>query len=178
MDLLLQRAQHEKLFFGKTAFKLHAKVEFDEEERHLLRKYGFENAILLPIVQPELLRNAIIIAVLSFFFVTPIFGGIISMILGTGLYVSIGVAVILSGAAAFFYYTQKRETILTRDLIHGRYFRCISVVELAKKEAWLANALSVLRQVMETAKHWDGVERIEVLPLPSDQAKFAVIKAL
>ena len=41
-------------------------------------------------------------------------------------------------------------------------------------EAWLSGALSYVRQVIETAKHWDGTEKLKIMPLSADDAKAAV----
>ena len=71
----------------------------------------------------------------------------------------------------------QRETIFVKDLLHGRNFTCESVVELARKEAWLEGACGVFRQVMESAKHWDGVERHTIEPLPKEQAKELILRA-
>ena len=63
------------------------------------------------------------------------------------------------------------------DMLHGRNFTCDSVIELAKKEAWLEGACALFRQVMESAKHWDGVERHTIEPLPKEQAKELILRA-
>ena len=86
-------------------------------------------------------------------------------------------SLIVGGIAAYMWINEKRETIMVQDLIHGRHFTCKSVVELAKKEAWLESACGVFRQVMESAKHWDGVERHTIEPLPKEQAKELILRA-
>ncbi|WP_298362565.1 hypothetical protein [uncultured Litoreibacter sp.] len=177
MDLLFQRAQHVSQAWGNTTFKLHAKAELTEEEAALVKKYGFEPAMLLFVDQPKLLRNALIVATISFIALVPIIAWNFYQEIGlgwTGVYV---VSAVLAATVGFFYYHQKRETIYVRDLIHGRYFKCNSVIELAKKEAWLEGAVSVFRQVVETAKHWDGTQRFEIKPLPPEEAKRLVLKA-
>ena len=78
----------------------------------------------------------------------------------------------------WWYANEKRETIYVRDLMHGRNFKCDSVVDLARKEAWLATVVSFLRQVMETAKHWDGTESHKVEPLPKDEARQVILRGL
>jgi hypothetical protein len=79
--------------------------------------------------------------------------------------------------AGYWLMNEKRETIFVKDLLHGRNFTCDSVVELAKKEAWLEGACSMFRQVMESAKHWDGVERHTIDPLPKEQARELILRA-
>ena len=86
------------------------------------------------------------------------------------------------GAAAgfgvgYWYLNEKRETIFVKDVLHGRHFSCDSVVELARKEAWLEGACGVFRQVMESAKHWEGVERHTIKALPKEQAKELILRA-
>ena len=87
-------------------------------------------------------------------------------------------ALIAGLGAGYWWYHQKRETIYVKDLLHGRHFNCDSVVELARKEAWLGTVVSFLRQVMESAKHWDGTERHTVEPLPKDEARQVIIKGI
>ncbi|MGV6850283.1 MAG: hypothetical protein ACWA5A_18070 [Marinibacterium sp.] len=52
------------------------------------------------------------------------------------------------------------------------------MIELARKEAWLGTVVSFLRQVMESAKHWDGTQRHTVEPLPKEEARQVIIKGL
>ncbi len=85
---------------------------------------------------------------------------------------------ISAGGFSYWYINEKRETIFVRDLLHGRHFKCESVVELARKEAWLTTIVSYLRQVMESAKNWDGTERHTVEPLPKDEARQFIIKSI
>jgi hypothetical protein len=80
--------------------------------------------------------------------------------------------------AAYFYYDRNRESVFVRDLIHGRHFACDSIVDLARKEAWLASVVSVLRQIMESAKHWDGTETIPIEALSKEEAKYIALKGL
>ena len=82
------------------------------------------------------------------------------------------------GFLGFWYINEKRETIFVSDLLHGRHFRCESVIELARKEAWLTTVTGFLRQVMESAKNWDGTERHTVKPLPKDEARQVIIKGI
>jgi hypothetical protein len=84
----------------------------------------------------------------------------------------------LAFVGAYFHYHQKRETIFVKDLIHGRYFTCDSVIELARKEAWLQTIVAFLRQVMESAKHWDGTETHDVPVMDKDEAKQIIIQGL
>ncbi len=94
---------------------------------------------------------------------------------GTGAFLG---AVVVGGGAGYFYFHQKRETIFVKDLMHGRYFTCDSIIELARKEAWLGVVTSFLRQVMESAKQWDGAETLDIEALPKDEAKLVMLKGL
>jgi hypothetical protein len=168
MNLLLRRAQTTGTI-GGVQFKLWAKTELDDDEHHIIGRYRFDNARVIVVPQPSLSRNAIVIgvgfaAVLAFLMWRSVFG--------------MPVAIIAGIAAGYFYYDYCRETVFVRDLMYGRYFTCDSVVDLARKEAWLKYVVAVLRQVMETAKHWDGTETIPIAALSVEEAKYIAIKGL
>ena len=171
MKLLFKRNQTAGQV-GKVKFQLWGKVELDEEETEIVRRYKFDNAILIEAIQPTLIRNAGLIAIGVW---ALLFGALVSGMGGTGAFL---VAAIAGGGAGYFYFHQKRETIYVKDLIHGRYFTCVSIIELARKEAWLGVVTSFLRQVMESAKHWDGTETFDVEALPKDEAKLVMLKGL
>jgi hypothetical protein len=170
MNLLFKRAQTDG-GVGKVKFKLWAKTELDEDEQHIIRRYRFDSATLIQVLDPTLLRNAIIIGVGI---------GVVGLFLLSGFAFPLGALVAIGGAGAggFFYYDRKRESVLVRDLIHGRHFSCESVVDLARKEAWLTSVVAVLRQVMESAKHWDGTETIPITALSKEEAKYIAIRGL
>ena len=171
MELLFKREQTSGAV-GKVKFKLWGKVELDEDEQAIVKRYRFDNAILIAAIQPTLIRICLYIAVGVFVLALGIFltfaNGAIAFVL----------AAIASGGVTYWYFNEKRETIYVKDLIHGRYFTCDSVVDLARKEAWLEVITSFLRQVMESAKHWDGTERHLIDPLPKDEARQVIIKGL
>lgn len=171
MDLLFRRKQTQGRF-ARVQFKLWCKIELDETEDALVGRYALDNAILIDAFQPRLLRNAALIAVA----VTVIAAGILSILLGT---TTGGVLGLISGAGSgYWFFHENRETILVRDLMHGRNFSCPSVVELARKEAWLETITGYLRQVMESAKHWDGTETHKIEPLPKDEARQVILRGL
>lgn len=60
MNLLFKRGQTEGA--GKVTFKLWAKTELDEDEQRIIKRYRFDSAKLIDVFQPNLLRNAILIA--------------------------------------------------------------------------------------------------------------------
>lgn len=171
MELLFRREQSTGSL-GRVNFKLWGKIELDQDEQAIVRRYKFDEAMLIDAFQPTLLRNAILIGVAAFIVV----GGFFAMKL-TAMFATI-VGLIAGCLVGYLYFHEKRETIYVRDLLHGRNFSCPSVVELARKEAWLAYVVDFLRQVMESAKHWDGTERRTVEPLPKDEARQVIIRGL
>ena len=170
MELLFRREQTTGKI-GRVNFKLWGKVELSEDEQALVTRYRFDEAVLIAILQPNLLRQAGFIGLLAFFVAAPILtamAGLMGPLLGIGAGVG----------AAYWWINEKRETIFVRDLLHGRNFSCDSVIELAKKEAFLSTTVSFLRQVMESAKHWDGTERHTIEPLPKDEARQVILRGV
>ncbi|MCJ8325169.1 MAG: hypothetical protein HRU29_11870 [Rhizobiales bacterium] len=171
MNILFKRTQTT----GKMArvhFKLWGKIEFDAEEQKIVNRYRFDNAILIVADQPKLIRKSSYVG----FGVFLLLYSIISA--GFGMSAGFFLGLLGGGAGAYWYFNENRETILVKDLIFGRFFSCDSVVDLARKEAWLSTVVSYLRQVMESAKHWDGTETIKVDPLPKDQAKLVILRGI
>ena len=186
MNLLFQRAQGmgplgmaEKLpvpsmpfGFSAPKFKLWAKIELEAEEQTIVDHYHFDKAVLIDSDQPELLKKSSYVALAAcvgasiFFFTLMSLSGAVFFGLIAGV------------AAGYLYFDKNRETIFVRDLLHGRNFSCRSVIELARKEAWLETVSAFLRQVMESAKHWDGTESIPIKALDKDVAKQMIIKGL
>lgn len=171
MKLLFKRSQTAGQV-GKVKFQLWGQVELDDDETEIVKRYNFDNAILIEAVQPTLIRNTALIAIGVFIVLFALFAS------GAGTTVSVIIGLIGGGGAGYFYFDKKRETIYVKDLIHGRYFSCPSIIELARKEAWLEIVVSFLRQVMESAKHWDGTETLDVDALPKDEAKLVMIRGL
>ena len=171
MNLLFKRGQT-AVKVGRVHFTLWSKLELTEDEKALLQRYRFHEAVLIQAVQPTLIRNAILIGVLMFF----VFGVPAVGYLGSDIGGACGV--VAGAASGFWYFNEKRETIYVRDLLYGRDFKCKSVIELARKEAWLETISSYLRQVMESAKHWDGTARREIEPLPKDEARQVILKGV
>lgn len=164
MDLLFRRSQAGG--YRRVNFKLWAKTVLDETEQQIMYRYRIDEARIVEPSQPHLLRNAIGIGIL----VTLVAGSIIMNVMKAQWMGVLGVPV--GAVAGFLFYDHYREHLLMRDLLHGRYFTCKSIVDLARKEAWVEDAVGVLRQVMETAKLWDDVEVIPVEVLSKEAAKF------
>lgn len=171
MDLLFQREQTSG-GIGRVNFKLWGKLELDEEEESLIEHYQFRQAILIAVLQPELLRQAVFVG-LGVAIVCLLFLVLFVGVLGGSL-----VGLCVGGGVGYWYLTEKRETIFVSDLLHGRHFKCASVVDLARKEAWLTTVVSYLRQVLESAKHWDGVEQNHIEPLPKEEARQVILRGL
>lgn len=170
MDLLLKREQTRN-FLNRIVFRLWAKTEMDEDERALIDRYDLDESWLLISDDRDHLKWAIILGVIAFFLV----GGTVAQATAVGCGIIAGL--IAGGGVGYWWLNEKRETIYMRDMLHGRRFKCRSIIDLAKKEAMLQNACIVLRQVMETAKHWDGVETCPVPALSKEEAKDLVVRA-
>jgi len=179
MDLLCERKQSSAPFTlvplqfgGGVMFTLWVKSELDEEERGLLAKYNFEKALLIADDWVATLRHAfrssLIIGIVGWLVLWTLMG----FNLGTTIAV-VGVIVLTA-----IYYNELRGHIYVRDLVHGRKFRCFSIVELLQQEERLKFLATYLRQVLESAKHWDGREAIPIPPLSREDAKQLVLKAL
>lgn len=175
MDLLFKREQA-RPGMGRTNFRLWSKIELNGDEQAIVKRYHFDEAILIEAIQPTLIRNSIIVAVLAFFTLGIVVGAFVAALVSPGLGSIAAFPVAI--ASGYWYFHAKRETIFVRDLLHGRHFKCASVIELARKEAWLTAIVGFLRQVMESAKHWDGTERHEVEPLPPEEARQFIIKGI
>ena len=171
MELLFKREQTSGKL-ARVSFKLWGKVELDPDEQAIVKRYRFDEAILIAAIQPNLLRKTIFISVGVFVLVF----GFIAMSWNTGAGFVVGV--LAAGGMGYWYLNEKRETIFVKDLIHGRHFTCDSVIELARKEAWLELITAYLRQVMESAKHWDGTERHSIKALPKDEAREVILRGL
>jgi hypothetical protein len=167
VNLLFKREQSDTA--GKVKFKLWAKTELDDDEQHIVKRYHFDGAKLIDVFQPNLMRNAVLIAAAV--------GVVVAALLfrfSLGWVIGLGAGI----AAGYFFYDRNRESVLVSDLIHGRHFSCDSVVDLARKEAWLTTVVAVLRQIMETARHWDGTQTIRVEALSKEEAKYVALKGL
>ncbi len=168
MELLFKREQTLGRL-RRVRFKLWGKIELDDEEKELLKRYRLDNAVMIQAEQEHLFRNTVIAGVAIFLIVFAL------LAMGLGMVLAFLLSVFAGGGGAFWYFTEKRETILVKDLLHGRYFSCVSVVELIRKEAWLENAAGYLRQLLESAKHWGGTEQRKVRPLPVEEARRFVL---
>lgn len=155
---------------GGVVFSLWAKIDLSQEEQYLFNRYRFRDALLVEgdpfLIFKKAVRSAGLLSV-------PVFVALCYLF---SIDIAVVVVTLLFTALTFAYYDQLREHIYVRDLINGRTFRCFSVVELIEKESYLLDVCGYLRQVLESAKHWEGREIIEVDALSPDAAKQIVLK--
>ncbi len=177
MNLLFERRQKPGTvtlvplqFGGGPLFTLWAKAEFTEDEYALLQKYRFNDALLIADDWLAMLQRSFRTAVMLGFVAWWLLFAFFSWSVSTSL------AVLLVLILTAVYYNELREHIYVRDLVHGRVFRCFSIVELVQKEEYLKGITAYLRQVLETAKHWDGREVVPVPTLTPQEAKALVAK--
>ena len=170
MDLLLKREQNRN-WRGRVVFRLWAKAEMAEDERALIDRYDLGDSCLIAADDFEHLKGAAV-----FGFVAFLIGGVLAGAYSGEIIGGLAFGVIAGVGAGYWWLNEKRETIWMRDLLYGRRFKCDSIIELAQKEAMLDNACIALRQVVETAKHWDGVETRPVPVLPPEEAKEVVLR--
>lgn len=176
MDVIFRRSQRsDPWFVHYVRFKLKCHIELTDSERTIINKYNFDRSILIEVDQPNLFRKSALIALFAFLISIPLLAWNLWREIGMGWTGILVIAALIGLIFGYMAYHQFRETIYVKDLIHGRYFKCKSVVELARREAGLESICGYLRQVMESAKHCDGDERHEILPLPPEEAKRAIL---
>ena len=167
MELLFKREQTAGRL-RRVTFKLWSKIELDEEEQALLARYRLDNAVMIAGTQEDLLKRAGAVGFLAFFLILS------PLVVWLGVPIGLPLSLLVGVAVGYWYFNEKRETIMVKDLLHGRYFSCDSVVELIRKEDWMEGAAGYFRQLLESAKHWGGTERRTVQPLPPEDARRAV----
>ena len=169
MDLLLKREQSKNIF-GRVIFRLWVRSEMGEDERALIERYDLAESHVLQSDDSKAFKWAVgigfVAAISTGLFLGAYFGDPKSAVLAIPAGIAVG----------YWWLNEKRETIFLRDLLYGRRFKCRSIVDLAKKEAMLEDSCVVLRQVLETAKHWDGVETRPVPVLSKEAAKEIVVR--
>jgi hypothetical protein len=168
MQLLFDREQVSGARAPK--FKLMAKIELDEMEQKIMAHYRLDKALLIDKFDEELVKRTAILVVVAFLV------GLVVFIAMFGWTTGILLAMAAAGGGGWYYWDKNREFIFVSDLLKGRHFKCHSVVELAKKEAFLNNITTVLRQVMESARHWNGTQSHAIPVLPPDEAKQLIIQ--
>ncbi len=176
MDILFKRTQTPIRWSG-VIFKLWVKIELTEDEQALLKHYRFDGAILIRVYQPGLFKRAIGFGVFVFVLACALLilgvDALDATLSNKDAQITAGICAVIG---AFWHYHNKRETIYVRDLLHGRYFYCHTVVDLVKQEARLNHMAAYFRQVMESAKHWDDTERQTIEPLSKEDARQVILK--
>ncbi len=179
MNLLLKRSQNASAWFslvplriGKgVIFQLHAELELDTEEFALLHQYRFADTHLVVSDPMDDLRRA---------FRPALFLGLLGFVvvwIVANVMTAIPAAFLVTLVMTVVYFRTLREQIKVSDLTEGgRTFYCDSIIALIHKEAYLEFISGYLRQVLESAKHWDDREAIAIPPLDKAAAKEAVLK--
>lgn len=180
MKLLLRREQKSVSGFSLvplrigsgSIFSLSAELEFDAEELQLIEKYQFNHS---PIVRSDFfddlkkaVPHAMIVGLVALAFLWMM----------VGFFTALPFSLIITCVMIAIYFKTERQQILVSDLMNGgRKFRCDSVVDLVHQEAFLEGVSQYLRQLIETAKHWDDREVIPIKPLDKAAAKRALLMA-
>ena len=168
MQLLYNREQVSGARAPK--FKLMAKIELEEQERSIMAHYRLDKTLLIRQSDPELLKQTAMVVAAAFFVGLAVFIALLGWTFGILL------ALAAAAGGGWFYWDKNREYIYVRDLLQGRHFTCRSVVDLAKKEAFLNDLTIILRQVMESARHWNSTQSQPIVVLPPDEAKRLIVR--
>lgn len=167
---VLMRHEQTQGMFRSVRFKLWGKIELEGDEQKIIDRYDFDHAVLIYEHIEGLLKWAVIIGMIAtvpaFFLFAGMFGR------------SVGVPIAIAAGAfcGWFFYDRLRETVYVKDLLHGRYFRCKSIIDISLKEEWLKQACAFLRVVMENAKNWGGTEVTDVPPLDPETSKRLMLR--
>lgn len=180
MNLLFKRDQKSGALFSLVPlrigsgvmFQLHAELELDDEERQLVSTYRLAKHRIVssdPIDDiRQAFRPALLLGLITF---------VVFWFLST-FTTAVSLAILVVLVMTVVYFRALREEIVVAHLTEGgRTFYCDSIVELIQKEAYLEYVCGYLRQVLESAKHWDDRERIPIAPLKKEEAKQAVLRA-
>ena len=181
MKLLLKRSQKNAALFSLVPlkigtgniFNLNVEIEYDDEERQLANKYRINHMAFNTDDPVEEVKKAFKTALIPSFLV------FVVAFIFTWVMTAISVGLIVLIVMTIIYFKTMREQVVIGQLLEGgRTFRCDSIVELIHKEAWLQHMSQCLRQVLESAKHWDDREIKEIEPLTQEDAKRFVLKNL
>ncbi|MEM7241528.1 MAG: hypothetical protein AAF429_05035 [Pseudomonadota bacterium] len=164
MNLLFRRNQTNGYLLSVT-FRLWGKIELDAEEQKLVRRYELYKAMVIEGEDPDDTSGAWLYG----FVAAAIVFGILYFSIGPNIGTFFGV--IIGTLVGYWKFHKDRETIFVRDLMHGRYFSCTSINDLARKEKHLRGVCNMLKQTLESCKHWDGTESLSIKALPIKDAK-------
>jgi hypothetical protein len=134
MNLLFKRGQADAMT-GKVTFKLWAKTELDDDEMHIVQRYRFDNAVLINIDQPDLFRAAVRRRHCNAFASL-----LISVLWTTGMPLPLLIRRRSPARlpAIIYYDKQTRKRPWSPTSSAGATFTCDSVVDIARKEAWVS----------------------------------------
>ncbi len=170
MKVLMRHEQTQGLF-RSVRFKLWGKVELEGDENKIIDRYDFRHALLIRETIEGLARWSIIIGLVASIPAFFIWSGFLGRATGTPLAIATGAFI------GWFYYDRLRETVSVKDLLHGRYFRCKSIIDITQREQRLLDMVAVLRSVMEAAKHWDGTQASDVPVYDPETSRQIVLKS-
>ncbi len=168
---ILMRHQQTQGLFRSVRFKLWGKVELEGDEQKIINRYDFRHAVLIDLHIEGLAKWSVIIGLVATIPAFFIWSGFLGRATGTPLAIATGAFI------GWFFYDRLRETVYVKDLLHGRYFRCKSIVDISQREQRLLDMVSVLRSVMESAKHWDGTQVTDVPQYDPETSRRIMLKA-
>lgn len=167
---VLMRHQQTRGLFRSVRFKLWGKIELEGDELKIIKRYDFDEAALIIHHIDGLLKWSLIAGLLTL----PVTFLTWSYYFGRSI--GIPMSVVTSAFIAWFVYDRFRETVYVKDLLHGRNFRCKSIIDISVKEEQLRQMLAYLRAVMESAKNWGGTQTTDVPPLDPETSKRIMLK--
>lgn len=167
MRLLIQR-QQQSMPLGRIKFYLSSRLELDEDERYLVRKYKAQDAIVYAgDVRKDIIKSAIwavpltIIAVVALYVFISTTG-----IVYTGPTLGpFGVILAIYAILWLVVYGGIKETVTLADLMHGRAFKCRSILDIQAVEELLRQMAFSIAQLLDDMKNWGGREVVPVAPL-------------
>lgn len=181
MKMLMKRTQGYSSVFslvplrigsGNT-FMLNVQLEYGDDERQLANKYNINRMAFNTDDPVEEIKKAFRTALVVSFVV------FVVALVFAGVWNAVPIALLAQLVMTVVYFKTMREQIIIGDLLlGGKTFRCDSVVELIRKEAYLTHMSECLCQVLESAKHWGDREAIDIQALSKEDAKRFVLKHL
>ncbi len=103
MELLFKREQTPGKL-KRVNFTLWGKIELNEDETAILKRYHFDEAALIEAIQPTLIKRSALIASAIFILTFALFSSIWNT--GGGFFL----ALISAGGVGYWYFNEKRET--------------------------------------------------------------------
>ncbi|NOX39182.1 MAG: hypothetical protein GXP05_01290, partial [Alphaproteobacteria bacterium] len=109
MDLLFKRKQSPGRFI-RVRFEHWGRIVLDAEEEAIMKRYRFHDAILIAAIQLNLIKKTASIGLAVFVIVFVVISS------GFGTSMSLLLSVVAGGGAGYWYFNEKRETIMVKDL--------------------------------------------------------------